>query len=53
MIWRQFLSLANLIKAQILYFHELSEVIMMSKEKNLIFAAFSEVTSSIKCLNNS
>ena len=30
----------DLIKAYILYIHELSEVIMVNKNENLIFAAF-------------
>ena len=40
MVMRKFLSLTNLAKAQALYIHELSKVIVVRENKNLVFAAF-------------
>ena len=52
MVRREILSLANLIKAQIFYIHKLKKVIILSKNKNLIFAMFQVILLKIKNFNN-
>lgn len=52
MILKGFLSLANLLKAQVFSIHELLEVVVISEDKDLIFAAFQVVAASFKNLNN-
>ncbi len=48
-----FLGLADLIRAQAFCIHELIKVVMISKEKNLVFAALQVVVPSLEGLNNS
>ncbi len=51
-ISKKLLSLTNLTKAQTFHIYELTEVIIVSKDKHLVFAAFQVVASSLKSLNN-
>ena len=37
---KEILSLANLPRAQILYIHEMLKIVIICKNKNLIFAVF-------------
>ena len=53
MIPRELLGPLDLIKAQTLYIHELTKIVMVSKDKDLIFATFSAVPLGIKRFNNS
>lgn len=53
MISREFLYLADLTKTQTFCIHELGEVIMVNKVKNLIFVGFQVITPSFESLNNS
>ena len=53
MIWQKFLSPLHLAKTQTLYIHKLTEIIIISKNTDLIFVAFEIVVSSLKDLNNS
>ncbi len=50
---REFLSTADLTRAQTFYIHELTEVIMVSKDKDLVLAAFQVVAPSLKSFNDS
>ena len=52
-IMRELLGPTNLFGAQALHIHELTEVIMVRKDKNLMFAAFQIVTSRLKGFDNS
>ncbi len=51
-VLREFLGSIDLTRAQTFYIHESTEVIMVNKDKNLIFATFQIVTPSLKSLNN-
>ncbi len=53
LVSKEFLSLVDLIKAQALHIHELTEVIIVSKDEYLVFAAFSVVVLSFEDFNNS
>ncbi len=50
---RKLLGPTDLARAQTLYIHELTEVVMVSEDKDLMFAAFQVVASSLKGFNNS
>ncbi len=50
---REFLGLIDLRRAQAFRIHELMEVIIVSKDKDLVFATFQVVTPSFKGFNNS
>ncbi len=50
---REFLGPANLTRAQAFCIHKSTEVIMVSKDEDLIFAAFQVVAPSFKVFNNS
>lgn len=52
-ILREFLGLANLPKIKVFSIYELSEVVVISGDKNLIFAALQVVMPSLKGFNNS
>ena len=51
-VLRELLGLVDLTKAQVFYIHKLTEIIMISKAKNLVFAVFQVVLPSLKGLNN-
>lgn len=53
LIIKALLGLLNLTRAQVLYIHKLIKVIVIHKNKNLIFVAFQIVALSLKCHNNS
>lgn len=53
MITRELLSLLDPIKAQVLYIYELTEVIIVHKNKNLVFTAFQVVALSLEGFNDS
>ncbi len=50
---RKLLVLADLMRAQVFHIHELTEVIMVNKDKDLVFATFQIVALSLKGFNNS
>ncbi len=50
---REFLGPADLTRAQGFCIQELTEVIMVSRDKNLVFAAFQVVVPSLKGFNDS
>ncbi len=52
-VLRKFLGPADLTRAQAFCIHELTEVIIVSKDKDLVFAAFQVVAPSLKGFNNS
>ena len=52
MVTRKLLGPLDLMKAQVLYIHESTEVVMVRKDKDLIFAAFQVVAPSFKSFNN-
>ena len=52
-ILREFLSPANLTRAQTLCVHKLSKVIMIGENKNFVFAVFKRMLPSFKSFNNS
>ena len=47
------MCLINLTSAQTLYIYKLSNVIMVNKNKNLVFAALQVVLSDFEWFNNS
>ncbi len=53
MVSRELLGPADLTKAQAFRIDELTEVIMVSKDEDLVFAAFQVVAPSLKSFNNS
>ena len=53
MVLKKLLSLADLTRTQILYIHELAEVIMVSKDKDFKFAVFQVKAPSFENLSNS
>ena len=52
MLLKDFLSLADLSRAQALYIHKITKVIVVFKFKNLMFATFQVVVPSFECSNN-
>ncbi len=50
---RELLGPANLTRAQAFRIHELTEVIMVSRDEDLVFVAFQVVVPSLKSFNNS
>ena len=52
MVLRELLCPADLSGTQVLYIYKTTEVIVVRKDKNLIFAAFQVMAPSLKCLNN-
>ncbi len=50
---RELLGLADLTRAQAFRIHKSTEVIMVSKDEDLVFAAFQVVVPSLKGFNNS
>ncbi len=50
---REFLSLTDLTKAQAFCIHKSMEVIIVNKNKDLVFVAFQVVLPSLKGFNNS
>ncbi len=52
-ILRKFLGLVDVVGAQTLYIYKLMEFVMVSKNKELIFAAFYIVAPFLKSFNNS
>ncbi len=52
-VLRELLGPADLMKAQVLRIHESTDVIMVSKDKDLVFAAFQVVVPTLKDFNNS
>ena len=52
MVIKEFLGPLDLAKAQALYIHELTEVVVVRKGKDLVFVAFQIGTPSLKGLNN-
>ncbi len=50
---RELLSLADLTRAQVFHIHKSTEVIMVSKDKDLVFAAFQVEAPSHKGFNDS
>ena len=53
MVLKQLLGLTNLLEAQILCIHETTKVIMVHKDKNLIFATFQVVAQGLEYFDNS
>ena len=49
---RELLGPADLTRAQAFCIHESTEVIMVSKDEDLVFAAFQVVAPSLESLNN-
>ena len=52
LITRELLGPPDLSRAQVLYIHKLTEVVMVCKDKDLVFAAFQVVAPSFKDFNN-
>ena len=52
MIARKHLSLADLAETEVLYIHELSKVIVVGKNKDLMFATFWIMPPYFEGLNN-
>ncbi len=50
---RELLGPADLMRAQAFCIHKSAEVIMVSKDEDLVFVAFQVVVSSLKSFNNS
>ena len=53
MILKELLGLENLSKAQALYINKEIEIIIIYKNKNLIFIFFQVIAPSLECFNNS
>lgn len=51
-VLREFSGLADLTRTQIFFIYELTKIIIVSKNKNLIFAIFQIVVQDSKDLNN-
>ena len=51
-IMRELLGPTDLIGAQALCIYEMTEVIVVRKDQNLMPTAFQEVAPSLECLNN-
>ncbi len=52
MVSRELLGPADLIRAQAFCIHELTEVVMVNKDEDLVFAAFQVVVPSLESLND-
>ncbi len=52
-VLKELLGPVNLARAQNFHIHKLVEVIIVSKDENLIFTAFQVIASSFKGFNNS
>ena len=52
MVLRELLSPADLFGAQALYIYEMTEVIVVRKDEDLMLAAFQIVALSLECFNN-
>ena len=52
MVLKELLGLADLTKAQIYCIHKLTEVVIVSKDEDLVFAALQVVAPSLESLNN-
>lgn len=52
MVLREFLDSVDLVRAQTLYIYKLTEVVVVSEDKDLIFAVFQVVVLSLKSFNN-
>ncbi len=52
-VLKELLGPADLTRAQAFYIHESTEVIMVSKDENLVFVVFQVVAPSLKDFNNS
>ena len=53
MVSRELLGLADLSGAQALCMHKMTEIIVFSKDKNLMLVALQVVVLSLECFNNS
>ena len=53
MISKKLLNLANLLEASILYINKIIKVIIILKDKNLMFAAFYIIILYLKSFDNS
>lgn len=53
MVLEKLLNPLNLIKNWVFYIHKLTQVIIVSKNKNFIFSALYIVVSDLKNFNNS
>lgn len=51
-VTREFLGLANVTRTRIFYIYKLIKFTIISKNKNLVFAAFQVIELSLKSLNN-
>ena len=52
MILKKLFNLINLFKTQVFCIHKIIEIILISKNKNLIFIALKIIMTSLKCINN-
>lgn len=52
MVLKELLDLADLSRTWTLVIHELKNVVLVSEDKDLIFAAFQVMASSLKSFNN-
>ena len=52
MITKELLGPSDLARAQLLCIHESTEIVVVCKDVNLVFAAFKLVMPSLKGLNN-
>ena len=52
MVSRELLDPADLFRAQVLCIHKTTEVIVVRKNEDLMFAAFQEVALSLEYFNN-
>ena len=53
MVLEELLGLVDLFGAQTLRIHEVTKVVMIYKDKNLVFATFQIVTPCFKSFDNS
>ncbi len=51
-VLREFLGLADLTRAKIFHIHKLTEVVLVSKDEDLVFIALQIVVPSFESLNN-
>ncbi len=52
-VLQKLLGLADLARAQTFHIYELTKVVIVSEDKDLVFATFQIVAPSLKSLNNS
>lgn len=52
MILRELLGPTELARAQLFYIYELTKVIIVAKDKNLVFIAFQELVLCLESFNN-